>query len=95
MEDIKEKAEKMKEGVKETLLGVEDEVQTSDQTRSEFMQQAKKDEASGEYYLGQEEFVNAVAPAGEDYVSTTTSLLHPQRPRTCDTPVRCFISTRA
>ncbi|KAI5369613.1 Putative mitochondrial carrier protein [Septoria linicola] len=67
MEDLKEKAEKVKEGVKETLLGVEDESQTSDQTRSEFMQQAKKDEDTGEWYMGETEFVNAVAPPGEDY----------------------------
>lgn len=85
MEDLKEKAEKVKEGVKETLLGVEDESQTSDQTRSEFMQQAKKDDDTGEWYMGETEFVNAVAPAGEDYVSTTTAnsvthLTHSQHP---------------
>lgn len=70
MEELKEKAEKVKDGVKETLLGVEDELQTSDQTRSEFMQQAHKDEETGEWYMGETEFVNAVAPVGEDYVST-------------------------
>lgn len=75
MDELKEKAEKVKEGVKETLLGVEDESQTSDQTRSEFMQQAKKDEDTGEWFMGETEFVNAVAPAGEDYVSTTSAIL--------------------
>lgn len=75
-ENFKEKAEKVKEGVKETLLGVEDELQTSDQTRAEFMKYAKKDEGSEEWYMGESEFIDAVAPAGEDYVSSfiTTAL---------------------
>ena len=29
-----------------------------------------KDEETGELYMGEEEFVNAVAPPAEDYVST-------------------------
>lgn len=57
------------ETVKETLLGTEDEPQLSSQTRSEFMQHAKKDEETGEYYLGEHEFTDAIAPEGEDYVS--------------------------
>jgi solute carrier family 25 aspartate/glutamate transporter 12/13 len=60
--------EKAKESVKESLVGVEEEQQASAQTRADFMQHAIKDEETGEYYMGQEEFVNAVAPPGEDYV---------------------------
>lgn len=62
--------EKVKEGVKESLVGTEiDDSQLSGQTRAEFMQYALKDEDSGEYYMGQKEFVDAVAPVDEDYVS--------------------------
>lgn len=70
----------IKESVKETLLGVEDEPQLSSQMRAEFMQHAKKDSESGDYYMGQEEFVNAIAPESEDYVRTPllrTSVLQP------------------
>ena len=78
MASIAEKAEKAKESVKESLVGVEEdpqreEQQASAQTRADFMQHAIKDEAIGEYYMGQEEFVNAVAPPGEDYVRITFS----------------------
>jgi solute carrier family 25 aspartate/glutamate transporter 12/13 len=58
----------LKESVKETLLGVEDEPQLSSQMRAEFMQHAKTDPESGDHYMGQEEFVNAIAPESEDYV---------------------------
>lgn len=61
--------ESVKESVKETLLGTEDEPQLSSQTRAEFLQHAKKDEQTGEYYMGQHEFINAIAPESEDYVS--------------------------
>lgn len=58
----------VKETVKEALLGVEDEPQLSTQTRAEFMQHAVKDAGSDEYYLGQEQFIDAIAPESEDYV---------------------------
>ena len=72
--------EKVKEGVKEGLVGKEIEEQNqnlSASTRAEFMQHALKDEESGEYYMGQEEFVNAIAPLDEDYVSTISILFYP------------------
>ena len=47
----------------------DDEPQTSTQTRTEFMQYARKDEETGEYFMGEKEFVDAIAPEGEDYVS--------------------------
>lgn len=68
MEQVAGQVEKVKESVKESLLGTEIEPQLSAQTRAEFMQHAIKDEASEEYYMSEKEFVNAVAPEGEDYV---------------------------
>ena len=62
--------EKVKEGVKESLVGVEgEEQQFSAQTRAEFMQYAIQDPESSEWYLGRDEFVDAIAPPNEDYVS--------------------------
>ena len=57
------------EAVKESLLGTTREPELSSQTRAAFDRNAKKDEATGEYYLTESEFVDAVAPEGEDYVS--------------------------
>lgn len=68
MEQVAGKVEKVKDSVKESLLGTEVEPQLSAQTRAEFMQYAKKDEEADEYYMTEKEFVNAVAPEGEDYV---------------------------
>jgi solute carrier family 25 (mitochondrial aspartate/glutamate transporter), member 12/13 len=61
-------AVKVKEAVKESLLGTEDPTLLSTQTRSTFLLHAKKDPEAGEYYMGEEEFINAIAPKGEDYV---------------------------
>jgi solute carrier family 25 aspartate/glutamate transporter 12/13 len=33
-----------------------------------FDKNARKDEKSGELFMGEEEFINAIAPEGEDYV---------------------------
>lgn len=71
MATITEKAKEAKESVKDTLVGHEipsEEQQTSAQTRADFMQHAVQDEETGEYYMGREEFVNAIAPPNEDYV---------------------------
>lgn len=64
---------KAKEVVKESLLGTEvvDEVQMSAQSKATFEKNARRDEESGELFMGEEEFVNAVAPVGEDYVSAS------------------------
>lgn len=57
------------EKLKESLVGTEvDEQPTSDSTRAEFMAHAVKDEESGEYFMGPKEFIDAIAPEGEDYV---------------------------
>lgn len=58
------------QGVKETLVGSEHEAQPSAQIRGEFSKHAIKDEETGEEYMGEVEFVNAIAPVEEDYVST-------------------------
>ncbi|TAQ88609.1 hypothetical protein B7494_g3047 [Chlorociboria aeruginascens] len=61
--------QKVKVAVKETLLGSEqvEDVQLSALSKATFEKNAHKDEESGELYMGEEEFINAVAPAGEDY----------------------------
>jgi len=58
----------VKEEVREVLLGTTDEPQLSQLTRAAFMRHAEKDE-SGEYYLNEDQFITAVAPESEDYVS--------------------------
>jgi hypothetical protein len=54
--------------VKETLVGTTREPQLSAQAKATFDKHAKKDEA-GELYMSDEEFVDAIAPKDEDYVS--------------------------
>lgn len=62
------------EKVKESLVGYTDEEPSlTGETKDFFFQHAIKDEDSGEYYLTEKEFVEAIAPKGEDYVSTTES----------------------
>ena len=63
---------KAAEVVKEKLLGTElpaEELQLSAQSKATFDKHAKKDGGWGELYMGEEEFINAIAPKGEDYVS--------------------------
>jgi solute carrier family 25 aspartate/glutamate transporter 12/13 len=62
----------VKEQVGEVLLGTSEEPQLSQLTRASFMKHALKDESTGDYYLGENEFIEAVAPESEDYVSTHT-----------------------
>lgn len=59
----------VKEQVGEVLLGTTDEPQLSQLTRAAFMKFAQKDEESGEYFLSEDQFIDAVAPESEDYVS--------------------------
>jgi solute carrier family 25 aspartate/glutamate transporter 12/13 len=61
----------VKEKVKETLLGLEEPINVSDQNRQEFLRHAIKDAESGEYYMTENEFIDAIAPASEDYVRLT------------------------
>ncbi|KAF2275048.1 calcium-binding mitochondrial carrier protein-like protein Aralar1 [Westerdykella ornata] len=57
----------MKEQVGEVLLGTTEEPQLSHLTRSAFLKHAKKDPETGEHYLDEETFIDAVAPESEDY----------------------------
>jgi hypothetical protein len=56
------------EKVKESLLGVEQQPQVSEQNRAEFLKHARRDEETGEHYMTEAEFIEAIAPADEDYV---------------------------
>ncbi|KAI0012729.1 mitochondrial carrier [Xylariaceae sp. FL0662B] len=57
----------VKEAVKESLLGTEELSSLSASHRASFINNAKKDEQSGELYMGPDEFIKAVAPPDEDY----------------------------
>ena len=61
----------LSEQVGEVLMGTTDEPQLSQLTRSAFMKHAQKDETSGDYYLNEDAFIEAVAPESEDYVSNS------------------------
>lgn len=60
----------VKEAVKESLLGTTREPQLSQQTTATFNKHARKDENTGEFYMTENDFVDAIAPKNEDYVST-------------------------
>ncbi|GLA22612.1 mitochondrial aspartate-glutamate transporter agc1 [Aspergillus niger] len=57
----------VKDAVKESLVGTSQEPQPSQQIKSNFLRHARKDEETGELYMSQEDFVNAIAPKYEDY----------------------------
>lgn len=61
-------AEKIKESLKETLLGKEAPEGVSQESRSRFIQHASLEE-DDELYMTSDDFVNAIAPPEEDYVS--------------------------
>ncbi len=54
--------------IKESLVGTTEEPQLSQEVTANFMKHAKQDE-NGELYIGPEEFIDAIAPPEEDYVS--------------------------
>ena len=60
----------MTEAVKETLVGTIREPELSSHTKATFNRHAKRDEGSEELYMTEAEFVNAIAPETEDYVSS-------------------------
>ncbi|EED17011.1 mitochondrial carrier protein, putative [Talaromyces stipitatus ATCC 10500] len=45
----------------------EEELAVSQQIKTNFVQHARKDESSGELFMTEEEFINAIAPKNEDY----------------------------
>lgn len=59
----------VKEAVKESLLGSSDEPRLSQQVKHHFFHHARKDESTGEFYMTEDDFINAIAPKHEDYVS--------------------------
>ena len=65
-----------KEVVKETLLGTDlvADLKLSAQTKATFEKNARKDEETGELYMTEAGFINAIAPDTEDYVSPNCSL---------------------
>ena len=59
----------VKDAVKESLMGKTDEHQMSHQIKSNFYHHSHKDEQTGELFMTEDDFINAVAPKQEDYVS--------------------------
>ena len=57
----------VKEAVKESLVGTSIEPGLSQQSRATFEKYARQKEG-GESYMTEEDFVDAIAPTGEDYV---------------------------
>ncbi|KAJ3458565.1 hypothetical protein MRS44_012674 [Fusarium solani] len=55
------------EAVKETLVGTHEPEQLSAHSKARFIKHAVKDAESGDLFLGPDEFINAVAPKGEDF----------------------------
>ncbi|KAL6715916.1 mitochondrial aspartate-glutamate transporter agc1 [Lecanora helva] len=53
--------------VKESLLGATRDPELSVETKATFDRNARRDETSGEFYMTEEDFVNAIAPASENY----------------------------
>lgn len=61
---------KVTAAVKATLVGTqEEELAVSQQIKTNFIQHARKDESSGELYMTEDEFIDAIAPKHQDYVS--------------------------
>ena len=63
-----------KQAIKESLLGTTREPELSQQTKATFDRNARQDEATGDYYMTKDDFVNAIAPANEDYVTSRAKL---------------------
>ncbi|CAK7230486.1 mitochondrial aspartate-glutamate transporter agc1 [Sporothrix bragantina] len=57
----------VKEAVKESLLGHQETAQLSTQTRARFHKHAVPNAETGELAMGPVEFIDAIAPEGEDY----------------------------
>lgn len=57
------------EAVKQTFVGTTIEPELSQEVRATFDRHSIQDDATGEKYMTEKEFVNAIAPVNEDYVS--------------------------
>lgn len=62
--------------IKESLLGTTREPELSTQTKATFDRYARQDGETEERFMTEEDFVNAIAPASENYVSTTDISFH-------------------
>lgn len=61
----------VKEAVKDSLVGTDESTaKMSAQTKARFLSNAIKDPETGELSMGVEEFINAIAPTSEDFVSS-------------------------
>jgi solute carrier family 25 (mitochondrial aspartate/glutamate transporter), member 12/13 len=58
----------VKEAVKESLLGSEEPSNLSAKNKATFVGLASKDPETGELFMHEDQFIDAVAPADEDYV---------------------------
>ncbi|KAL4888353.1 mitochondrial carrier domain-containing protein [Aspergillus ambiguus] len=57
----------VRDAVKESLVGSSNESQPSHQAKANFLRHARKDDATGEFFMSEEDFIDAVAPKHEDY----------------------------
>lgn len=71
----------VKEAVKQSLMGSsDDELRFSHQIKANFYHHARKDDQSGELYMLEDDFINAIAPKDEDYVSPCLLFYPPYPP---------------
>jgi solute carrier family 25 (mitochondrial aspartate/glutamate transporter), member 12/13 len=68
------------ETVKGSLLGTSEPEELSPSSRTTFLKHARRDEDTDELYMGEEEFVNAIAPPDQDYVSLKSPPLRSRSP---------------
>lgn len=66
--------------IKESLLGTTKEPELSTQSKATFNRHARQDDETQEPFMTQDDFVNAIAPPGEDYVSASISFTTSGRP---------------
>ncbi|KAI1847200.1 hypothetical protein JX265_011875 [Neoarthrinium moseri] len=57
----------VKEAVKESLLGIDEPSELTAKNKAAFVSGATKDPATGELYMTEEQFIDAIAPPDEDY----------------------------
>lgn len=59
----------VKETLKEAVVGSDEPAQLSAQSKARFTSNAVKDPETGELYMGSDEFISAITPSTEDFVS--------------------------
>ena len=67
----------VKEAVKETLIGTKEPDPPTAQVKARFATHAVKDPETGVLYMGPDQFIDAIAPPDEDYVSVLPLLSQP------------------